>query len=161
MKIAGALVFLLLAAGSAASAGTTPATPSSPASQAALDDIPPAYLVLYQQAGQHFQVPWQLLAAIGRVESDHGRNPNAYTPNYAGAVGPMQFLPSTFAEYAWAAGTPDPNILDPHDAIFAAGAMLVKNGVGRDVRGAVFSYNHADWYVDLVLKWATRYGWRP
>jgi membrane-bound lytic murein transglycosylase B len=159
MKIAGALVFLLLAAGSAASAGATPATPSSPASQAALDDIPPAYLVLYQQAGQHFQVPWQLLAAIGRVESDHGRNPNAYTPNYAGAVGPMQFLPSTFAEYAWAAGTPDPNILDPHDAIFAAAAMLTRNGVTPDVRGAVFSYNHADWYVDLVLGWARRYGW--
>ena len=59
----------------------------------------------------------------------------------------MQFLPSTFAEYAWAAGTPDPNILDPHDAIFAAAAMLAKNGVSRDVRGAVFSYNHADWYV--------------
>ena len=149
---------LLGAIGGAATvaAGAT----SQPANASALADIPPAYLVLYQDAVQRFGVPWQVLAAIGRVESDHGRNPNAYRPNYAGAVGPMQFLPSTFAEYAWAAGHPGADILDAHDAIFAAAAMLAHNGAATNLWGAIYSYNHAGWYVDLVLGWARRYGWQ-
>jgi membrane-bound lytic murein transglycosylase B len=158
MKALALSLFLLVASGGAISA----VVPPSPAlaSPLAISDIPAAYLVLYQEAGAKFSVPWPLLAAIGRVESDHGRNPDAYRPNYAGAVGPMQFLPATFAEYAWAAGHPDPNILDPHDAIFAAAAMLDRNGISRDLGGAIYAYNH-DWgYVRLVLDWAGRYGGR-
>jgi membrane-bound lytic murein transglycosylase B len=150
---------LLGAVGTAATVAV--GVPSQPANASALADIPPAYLVLYQEAGQQFGVPWQVLAAIGRVESDHGRNPNAYRPNYAGAVGPMQFLPSTFAEYAWAAGHLGADILEPHDAIFAAAAMLKNHGAPADLRGAIYAYNHAGWYVDLVLSWAARYGWQP
>jgi len=149
----------LLVAIVGASAGAAALGPSLPAPPAAVADIPPAYLVLYQEAGQRFAVPWQVLAAIGRVESDHGRNPNAYRPNYAGAVGPMQFLPATFAEYPWAGDDPDPNILDPHDSIFAAAAMLAHDGVQSDVRRAIFAYNHAGWYVDEVLQIAAAYGW--
>jgi membrane-bound lytic murein transglycosylase B len=157
MKAVAFSLLLLVASGGAISAGAPPSL--APASPAAISDIPPAYLALYQEAGTKFSVPWQVLAAIGRVESDHGRNPNAYVPNYVGAVGPMQFLPATFAEYALAAGHPDPDILDPHDAIFAAAAMLDRNGISRDFGGAIYDYNH-DWgYVRLVLDWAGRYGW--
>src|SRR5437870_1819155 len=73
----------------------------------------------------------------------------------------MQFLPATFAEYAAAAGDPQPSILDPRDAIFAAAAMLAADGVDRDPAGAVFAYNHADWYVAEVVAWAVAYGWAP
>jgi peptidoglycan DL-endopeptidase CwlO len=148
----------LVAATGTAATTAAQVTPAS-ASAAALSDIPAAYLVLYQEAGQRLGVPWQILAAIGRVESDHGRNPNAYHPNSAGAVGPMQFLPSTFAEYASAAGHPGADILDPHDSIFAAAKMLNHNGAATNLWGAIYSYNHAAWYVELALSWARRYGW--
>jgi len=146
------------AAGGAASAASS--GQSAPDHPGAVADIPPAYLVLYQDAGQRFGVAWQILAGIGKVESDHGRNPNAYRPNYAGAVGPMQFLPPTFAEYAPAAGLVDADILSAHDAIFAAAAMLVHNGAATNLYGAIFAYNHADWYVDMVLRQAAAYGWQ-
>ena len=126
-------------------------------SATALADIPPDYLALYQQAATQFAIPWQLLAAVGRVESDHGRNPASWEPNAAGAVGPMQFEPATFAAYNWASGSPNPNIDDPRDAIFAAAAMLVANNGRVDPRGALYAYNHADWYVNEVLSWAAVY----
>jgi cell wall-associated NlpC family hydrolase len=137
----------------AAALGGQAAAPS----QTALADIPPAYLALYQQAGLAFGLPWQLLAAIGKVESDHGRNPATNTPNSAGAVGPMQFEPGTFAEYSWASGEPSPSILDPRDAIFAAAAMLAGNGAPADTAQALYAYNRADWYVSDVLGWAEAY----
>jgi membrane-bound lytic murein transglycosylase B len=145
----------VVVAGAAAGAGAGQAA-SSPD---AVSDIPPPYLALYQEAGARFGVPWGILAAIGRVESDHGRNPACYRPNPAGALGPMQFLPATFGEYAAAAGHPDADILNPADAIPAAAAMLAHNGIATDVRGAIYSYNHAGWYVDEVVRWAVRYGW--
>ena len=157
---AAALLFSLPVVGAVGTAATvTVQHQPQVVGATALADIPPAYLVLYQDAGQSFNVPWQILAAIGKVESDHGRNPNAYRPNYAGAVGPMQFLPATFGEYGWAAGHPLPDILDPHDAIYAAAAMLRNDGIATNLRGAIYAYNHADWYVDLVRAWAGQYGW--
>jgi cell wall-associated NlpC family hydrolase len=137
----------------AAALGGQPAAPS----QAALADIPPAYLALYQQAGLAFGLPWELLAGIGKVESDHGRNPATDTTNSAGAVGPMQFEPTTFTEYSWASGDPSPTILDPRDAIFAAAAMLAANGAPAETAQALSAYNHADWYVSEVLAWAEAY----
>ncbi len=137
----------------AAAMGGDPAPPST----AALADIPAAYLDLYRQAGAAFGLPWELLAAVGKVESDHGRNPAAYQPNSAGAVGPMQFEPATFAAYSWAAGNPDPSIDDPHDAIFAAAAMLQANGAPGDTQAALYAYNNAGWYVSEVLAWAAAY----
>jgi cell wall-associated NlpC family hydrolase len=126
-------------------------------SSSALADIPPAYLALYQEAATELGMPWELLAAVGKVESDHGRDPTRHRPNAAGAVGPMQFLPATFAEYSWASGSPDPNINDPRDAIYAAAAMLVDNDVRDDPRAALYAYNHSNVYVDQVLAWAAVY----
>src|SRR3954471_12561547 len=94
---------------SAAMGGTQVFEPSG----GALADIPPDYLSLYQEAATELGMPWQILAAVGKVESDHGRDPVSRHPNSAGAEGPMQFLPGTFAAYSWASGTTDPNIDNP------------------------------------------------
>jgi len=94
-------------------------------------------------------VPWHLLAAIGRVESDFGRN---MATSSAGAVGYGQFLPSS-----WEAFGNDGNVYDYRDALPAIAAYLCKSGLTRDPRAALFAYNHADWYVDLVLDLAVRY----
>jgi cell wall-associated NlpC family hydrolase len=123
----------------------------------ALTDIPPEYLALYQEAATELGLPWELLAAVGKVESDHGRNPACWKPNAAGAEGPMQFLPSTFSEYSWASGGRDPNIDDPRDAIYAAAAMLVDNDVRDDPRAALYTYNHSHAYIEQVLAWAAAY----
>jgi len=94
-------------------------------------------------------VPWQLLAAIARVESDFGRN-MATSP--AGAIGYGQFLPSS-----WQAFGGDGNIYDYRDALPAIAQYLCTAGLSKDPRAALFAYNHADWYVDLVLDLAVRY----
>lgn len=137
----------------AAMGGVQVAEPSS----RALADIPPAYLALYQEAATELGVPWELLAAVGKVESDHGRNPDCWHPNAVGAEGPMQLLPGIFSEYSFASGSPDPDIYDPRDAIYAAAAMLVDNDVRDDPRSALYAYNHSDSYVDSVLQWAAIY----
>jgi cell wall-associated NlpC family hydrolase len=147
------LLVLVPVAVLAAGLGGDQAVPST----VALGDIPAGYLALYEQAAVRFGLPWELLAAVGKVESDHGRAPGTDVPNAAGAEGPMQFEPSTFAAYAWAAGTPHPDIDDPRDAIDAAAAMLAADGAPGATRRALFAYNHADWYVDDVLAWAHAY----
>ena len=123
--------------------------------------IPPAFLVLYGEAAARFGIPAPLLAAVGKVESDHGRDPACLVPNVAGAVGPMQFLPDTFAAYAWASGNPAPSMLDPRDTVFAAAAKLAADGVNDDPAAALFAYNHSQTYVARVLTWAIAYGWVP
>ena len=111
--------------------------------------IPPFLLPIYQAAGIEYGVRWEVLAAINEIETDYGRNLNVST---AGAVGWMQFMPSTWKRYGVDAnhdGRKDP--YNPVDAIFAAARYLKAAGADQDVRGAVFAYNHADWYVDSVL----------
>jgi cell wall-associated NlpC family hydrolase len=137
----------------AASGGVQPAQPSG----RALADIPPDYLALYQEAATELGMPWQILAAVGKVESDHGRDPASRHPNSAGAEGPMQFLPGTFAAYSWASGSTNPNIDNPRDAIFAAAALLVDNDVRDHPAEALYVYNHSSAYVDQVLAWAATY----
>jgi len=101
---------------------------------------------------------WTVLAAIGQVESGHGRNNG---PSSAGAVGPMQFLPTTFALYAVDGdhdGKADP--WDAFDAVPTAARLLCTDGAGLGgaaLSRAVFAYNHADWYVAEVLALARRY----
>jgi cell wall-associated NlpC family hydrolase len=148
----GLLLLPILVIG-AAMGGIQVAQPSANA----LADIPPNYLALYQEAATELGMPWELLAAVGKVESDHGRNPDCWQPNAAGAVGPMQFLPATFAEYDLASGSADPSIDDPRDAIYAAAAMLVDNNVRHNPRQALYAYNHSSSYVDEVLGWAAIY----
>lgn len=118
-----------------------------------------AYLSLYHAAAATCPgLSWTILAAVGQVESGHGRRV-AISP--AGAQGPMQFLPSTFAAYA-VDGNGDgvADIGDPADAIFTAAHYLCANGAGGGGAGlsaALWHYNHADWYVALVLAVAAGY----
>ena len=93
---------------------------------------------------------WEVLAAINEIETDYGRNLNVSS---AGALGWMQFMPATWQSYGVDAnqdGTRDP--FNPVDAIFAAARYLKAAGAENDVRRAVWAYNHADWYVDDVMK---------
>ena len=111
--------------------------------------VPPFLLPIYQAAGVEYGVRWEVLAAINEIESDYGRNLNVSS---AGAVGWMQFLPSSWKRFGVDAnkdGRTDP--YNPVDAIFAAARYLKAAGYEQDVRRAIFAYNHADWYVDSVL----------
>ncbi|MGA2836189.1 MAG: NlpC/P60 family protein [Acidimicrobiales bacterium] len=103
-------------------------------------------------------LPWSVLAAIGAVESDSGRStaPGVDSgANAAGAEGPMQFEPATFAAYATVGpgGASPPDPYDPVDAVYTAAAMLCADGGGRaaTLRSAVLDYNHSTPYVDTVL----------
>ena len=112
-------------------------------------------LGLWQQAGAQYGVPWQVLAAINKIESDFGRNMG---PSSAGAIGWMQFMPSTWLE--WGVDANGDGIADPWnatDAIFSAARYLAAAGAGTDLHRAVFAYNHADWYVNEVLQLADLY----
>jgi hypothetical protein len=135
------------------------AAPKLPDAPPAVADIPPRYLALYRDAAVRFGLDWPVLAAVGRVETNHGRNRNGCDPNYAGARGPMQFLAPTFVHAAKLAGISDPDICDPADAIPAAAAYLKSNGAPDDWQRALFRYNPADWYPPLVMGWAERYGY--
>src|SRR4051812_26427058 len=111
--------------------------------------VPPFLLSIYQAAGIEYGVRWEVLAAINEIETDYGRNLNVSS---AGAVGWMQFMPSTWRTYGTDANKDrrkDP--YNPVDAIFAAARYLKAAGYQDDVRRAIFAYNHADWYVDSVL----------
>ncbi len=111
--------------------------------------VPIFLLPIYQAAGIQYGVRWEVLAAINEIETDYGRNLNVSS---AGALGWMQFIPSSWRAYGVDAnkdGRKDP--YNPVDAIFAAGRYLKAAGYDKDVRRAIFAYNHADWYVDSVL----------
>ena len=121
--------------------------------------IPPFLLPIYQAAGIEYDVPWQVLAAINEIETDYGRNLNVST---AGAVGWMQFLPSTWKTWGVDAnhdGRKDP--FNPVDAIFAAARYLKAAGGNKNINQAIFAYNHADWYVQSVLLRAKLIGGMP
>jgi len=112
--------------------------------------------LLWERAGSTYGVPWQVLAAINKIESNFGGNMG---PSSAGAVGWMQFMPSTWLR--WGVDADGNGIADPWnaaDAIFAAARYLAAAGGQSDISRAVFSYNHADWYVREVLDLANVYG---
>jgi hypothetical protein len=103
-------------------------------------------LGFYHEAQRRFGVSWRVLAAVNLVESAFGRMRNRST---AGAQGPMQFIPATWAAYGMGG-----NIRDPHDAILGAANMLRANGAPRKLRRALYAYNHSDRYVDAVVAYA-------
>jgi membrane-bound lytic murein transglycosylase B len=138
-----------------------PTTHQVAPSRTAVVDIPAGYLRLYRRAGARYRLPWPVLAAVGKVESDHGR---ARLPgvrsgsNWAGACGPMQLgcVPGSKAGNAWARyghGTPH----DPAAAIPAAARYLVDHGARRNLDRALFAYNHSWVYVARVKQLARRY----
>jgi murein DD-endopeptidase MepM/ murein hydrolase activator NlpD len=111
---------------------------------------------LWHRAGTTYGIPWQVLAAINKIESNFGRNMG---PSSAGAVGWMQFMPSTWRRWGTDAtrdGIADP--WDPEDAVFSAARYLAAAGGRDDLYRGIFAYNHADWYVRDVLGLATVYG---
>ncbi|WP_433247817.1 lytic transglycosylase domain-containing protein [Actinomadura nitritigenes] len=121
-----------------------------------------SYLDLYKQAATSCPgLSWTVLAAIGQVESDHGRNAGRSS---AGALGPMQFMPATWKSYGVDGdGDGKADIMNPYDAIPGAAKYLCANGAGRggqQLYRAVWHYNHADWYVQKVLNLARAYAAR-
>src|SRR4051812_36877723 len=150
-------------------------------SPAALADVPPRYLQSYQAAGASSGVGWEYLAAIGKVESDHGRSTapgvRSGTNAYGCCAGPMQICvidgcpaggPHALGVREAQAGTwrtvgvdangdGEKNPWDPQDAIPAAARLLKDAGAPGDYRQAIFAYNHASWYVDEVMTLAERY----
>ncbi|WP_433474963.1 lytic transglycosylase domain-containing protein [Spirillospora sp. CA-142024] len=118
------------------------------------DGIPAAYRALYKRAAADSCVDWQVLAAIGYVESRHGANTG---PSSAGALGPMQFIPDTWRDYGRDGnGDGRKDVHDPADAIPAAAGYLCAHGAATNLRGALWHYNHSTRYVDHVLVVADR-----
>jgi hypothetical protein len=122
---------------------------------------PTNYLALYQDSAAEYcpGLSWTVLAAIGQIESDHGANDG---PSSAGALGPMQFLPSTWA--VWGIDgfgqTGPPDIMNPLDAVPSAARLLCADGAaagGASLEAAIYDYNHATWYVSEVLELAQEY----
>ena len=131
-----------------------------------VDTTPPTgrpanYLQLFQESAAAYcpGLSWTVLAAIAQIESADGQNVG---PSTAGALGPMQFLPSTWADWGIAGfgDTGPPNIMNPFDAVPSAARLLCADGAtsgAEGLRQAIFDYNHADWYVDEVLTLAAEY----
>ncbi len=144
-------------------AGATGVVVGGEVSARARAEIPPQYLRLYLQAAARYGLDWAILAGIGKVECDHGRDPDPSCTqegavNSAGAGGPAQFLASTWRKYGVSAyGGGPPDRWNPADAIFAMANYLRAAGAPADYRDAIYVYNHAWWYVAEVERWAATY----
>jgi soluble lytic murein transglycosylase-like protein/cell wall-associated NlpC family hydrolase len=131
---------------------TALAIPSLPTSTCAATGVPPILIPMFQRAAAAYGLGPQgpaVLAGINEVETAFGTNLNVSS---AGAIGWMQFMPATWDGYGVDAngdGVADP--YNPEDAIFAAASYLSANGMPADTYGAIYAYNHADWYVSEVL----------
>jgi Transglycosylase SLT domain len=122
--------------------------------------VPSSLLTLYRASAEMYcpGLSWTVLAAINEIESGDGANVG---PSSAGALGPMQFLPSTWAEWGITAfGQPSPpDVMNPLDAVPSAARLLCAAGAGSpaSLSQAIFAYNHATWYVAEVLALASEY----
>jgi membrane-bound lytic murein transglycosylase B len=139
----------------------TPTAGQPRPSRAAAADIPPGYLRLYRQAGARYRIPWPVLAAIGKVESDHGRIrlPGVRSgSNWAGACGPMQLgcAPGSKAGNSWARYGHG-SVYAPADAIPSAARYLVDHDARHHLDRALFAYNPSWSYVAKVKQLARRY----
>jgi cell wall-associated NlpC family hydrolase len=140
-------------------AGAIAFTPNTAAPFTAAQSGPLSFAQLrgiWQAAGNTYGIPWEVLAAINKVETNFGQN---LGPSSAGAVGWMQFMPSTWARWGIDAngdGIADPD--NPTDAIFSAAHYLAGCGGQFNISGAIYCYNHATWYVNEVLALAAMYG---
>jgi hypothetical protein len=143
-----------LVAYSLVTAGNLPVVPHASAG------VPANWIDLFKESAAKFcpGLSWTVLAAIGQIESGDGANDG---PSSAGARGPMQFLPSTWAIWGTdGLGPPGPpDIMNPLDAVPSAARLLCASGGGNPATlpGAIFAYNHATWYVNEVLALASEY----
>lgn len=143
-------------------------------SAGAVEDIPAVALQAYQKAAAATGVDWSYIAAIGKIETNHGRS--ASTANGAvsaadangdvrpiirntiGASGPMQFMPATWRSYQQDGNFDGMKSVDNlFDAALGTGRYLARSGAPNDMRKAIFAYNHAEWYVDDVIAQAKKY----
>jgi hypothetical protein len=122
---------------------------------------PTTYLQLFQESAARYcpGLSWTVLAAIGQIESGDGANVG---PSSAGALGPMQFLPSTWTTWGidGFGQTGPPDVMNPYDAVPSAARLLCADGAARGgaaLSAAIFDYNHANWYVREVLQLAAAY----
>jgi len=146
--------------------GLSTVSATTPDPTGAVGDIPAQYVALFEAAAaaECPSMSWTILAGIAKVESDFGEStlPGVRSgANSAGAEGPMQFEPATFAEYAVVApGGADPaSPYDPADAVYSAAHLLCANGAGNPATlyDAIFDYNHSASYVQLVMTYAAQY----
>ncbi len=171
---------LLFAGGSGNCASTTANAAQPGVSTEAANSIPALYLKWFQKVGLQYNVSWTILAGIGKVESDDGRTTlpgvtQATVANSFGAAGPMQIGISGASGNQWGGARVHPanevvngvatdedgdgvaSVYEPADAIAGAAKYLIAHGVQQNPAAAIFSYNHADWYVQEVLQWASTY----
>jgi len=127
-----------------------PVDPDAPKPKIRIGPAQPAGRLLrhYAAAEDRFGVDWHVLAAVNFVESRFGRLRNR---SYAGARGPMQFMPATWAQYGLGG-----DIEDPRDAILAAANYLRASGAPGDYRSALYAYNRSTAYVRAILRYARR-----
>jgi peptidoglycan LD-endopeptidase LytH len=130
--------------------GVTANRPSTQPATGSIAEIPPDHLRLMREVAAPSGVPWEVLAAIAKVESGFGSN---MATSSAGAIGYGQFLPASWRAYG-NGGNP----YDYRDAIPAMARYLVDNGAPGDLPGAIWHHSHADWYVTLVLDQARASG---
>jgi peptidoglycan DL-endopeptidase CwlO len=171
---------LLFAGGASGNCGSGANAVQPGVSTEAANSIPGDYLKWFQRVGLQYNVPWTILAGIGKVESDDGRTTlpgvtAASVSNAFGAAGPMQIGIKGASGNSWGGapihkasvvvagvatdedGDGTASVYDPADAIAGAAKYLVAHGVQQNAAAAVFAYNHADWYVQEVLDWASTY----
>lgn len=142
-------------------------------------EIPAEFIPIYQEAGTVYGIQWTLLAAIHKVETNFGTSTSMISS--AGALGHMQFMPQTWVGWSYAGIPTEPALSDlgviashrgygvdgdkdgradpfnASDAIYTAANYLKASGAPADLYSAIFAYNHADWYVERVMKYYTMY----
>jgi membrane-bound lytic murein transglycosylase B len=117
--------------------------------------VPKEYIPYYKAAGERYGVDWSVLAAIHETETNFSRDPKMISS--VGAIGHMQFMPSTFAKYGVDGdGDGFRSAWNLQDSVFSAANYLSASGFKKEPRKAIWSYNHADWYVNKVIAEAER-----
>jgi len=168
--LGGFALLLITAAAFMGGGGLQPGVAYASPSGTAVADIPPEILLIYRAAGEKYGLDWAVLAAIGSIETNHGQSSapgvKSGVNSFGCCAGPMQFSlvgsPSTWDSFGVDGnGDGRKSVYDPRDAIPAAANYLKASGAPGDWQRAIFAYNHAQWYVDDVLRLAERYRSAP